>query len=91
MPRKCSLIGCRGNYEARKGEHADVSVCSAFPRMNAGRSNGCIGFLISPRFVLYCLFSSIHALIHADLVWLAYTVYWQTQSAALADGIFDLA
>jgi len=30
MPRKCSVIGCRGNYEARKGEHADVNKVSVF-------------------------------------------------------------
>ena len=30
MPRKCSVIGCRGNYAARKGEPADVNKVSAF-------------------------------------------------------------
>jgi len=30
MPRKCSVIGCRGNYAARKGEHADVNKVSVF-------------------------------------------------------------
>jgi len=28
MPRKCSVIGCGGDYEARKGEHADVNKVS---------------------------------------------------------------
>jgi len=30
MPRKCSVIGCRGNYEARKGEQADVNKVTVF-------------------------------------------------------------
>jgi len=30
MPRKCSVIGCRGNYEARKGEEADVNKVTVF-------------------------------------------------------------
>jgi len=30
MPRKYSVIGCRGNYQARKGEHADVNKASVF-------------------------------------------------------------
>jgi len=34
MPRKCSVIGCRGNYAARKGEPADVNKVSVlhFPK-----------------------------------------------------------
>jgi len=50
MPQKCSVIGCRGNYEAHKGKHADVnkvSARSASRSMCAGRSNGCVGFLRS--------------------------------------------
>ena len=30
MPRKSLVIGCRGNHEARKGEHADVNKVSVF-------------------------------------------------------------
>ena len=30
MPRKCSVIGCRGNYEPRKGESADANKVSVF-------------------------------------------------------------
>jgi len=30
VPRKCSLIGCRGNYEPRKGESADANKVSVF-------------------------------------------------------------
>jgi len=30
VPRKCSVIGCRGNYAARKGEPADVNKVSVF-------------------------------------------------------------
>ena len=30
VPRKCSVIGCRGNYEPRKGESADVNKVSVF-------------------------------------------------------------
>ena len=30
MPCKCSVVGCRGNYDARKGEPADVNKVSIF-------------------------------------------------------------
>ena len=30
VPRKCSVVGCRGNYEPRKGESADVNNVSVF-------------------------------------------------------------
>ena len=30
VPRKCSVVGCRGNYDARKGEPADANKVSTF-------------------------------------------------------------
>jgi len=30
VPRKCSVVGCRGNYNARKGEPADATKVSVF-------------------------------------------------------------
>jgi len=30
VPRKCSVVGCRGNYTSRKGEPPDVNKVSVF-------------------------------------------------------------
>ena len=30
VPRKCSVVGCRGNYASRKGEPPDVNKVSVF-------------------------------------------------------------